>query len=93
MFLCLQQFGESEETPLEEYDGEFQDTATDFGKLLFLTLVSSCVSSPNVLYSPSPANEDIEATVKDPVVTNFAGEATISMPSQEHVVTSIVYDI
>lgn len=93
MFLWLQQFGESEETQLEEYDGEFEGTAADFGTLLFLALVFSHVSSPDVLYSPGPANEDIEVAVKDPVITNIAGEATISMPNQEHVVTSIVYDI
>ena len=34
MFLLLQQSSDNEETQLEEYD--FEDTAIDFSKLLFL---------------------------------------------------------
>ena len=58
MLLWLQQSDDSEETQSEEYD--FEDTATDFGKLLFFTSVSSRVSSPDVLYSLGPIDEDIE---------------------------------
>ena len=42
----------------EEYD--FEDTTADFGKLLFLASVSSCVSSPDVFYSLGPTDEDME---------------------------------
>nr|POE96335.1 hypothetical protein CFP56_49735 [Quercus suber] len=73
---------ESEETQSKEND--FEDTAADFGKLLFLALVSSCVYSPNVLYSLGPTDEDIEIVDEGPNVTVTAGEIDAGMPSQEH---------
>ena len=81
MLLWLQQSGDSEETESKEYD--FEDTAANFGKLLFLTLVSSCVSSFEVLYSLGPTNEDIEIVDEGPNVTVTTGEIAVGMPSQE----------
>ena len=81
MLLWLQQSGDSEETESKEYD--FEDTAANFGKLLFLTSVSSCVSSFEVLYSLGPIDEDIEIVDEGPNVTVTTGETAVGMPSQE----------
>ena len=82
MLLWLQQSDDSEETQSEEYD--FEDTVVDFGKLLFLALVSSRVSSPDVLYSLGLADEDIEIAINDFDVTVTVGDAVAGMLSQEH---------
>ena len=47
-------------------------------------MVSSYFSSPNVLYSLGPTNEDIEIADEGPNVTVIAGETDAGMPSQEH---------
>ncbi|KAL0000803.1 hypothetical protein SO802_014584 [Lithocarpus litseifolius] len=62
-----------------EYDLEC--AATDFGKLLFLVLVSSLASSPDVLCSLGPIDEDIKIAGESPgvAVTTVAGES-----SKEH---------
>ena len=82
MFLWLQQSDDSEETQSKEYD--FEDTAIDFGKILFLTSVSSRVSSPIVLYSLGPTDEDIEVADEGPPVFVTIGETAAEMPSQGH---------
>ena len=68
---------------MEKYD--FEDTFVNLGKLLFLALVSSRISSPDVLYSLGPTDEDTEITDEGPAVTVTAGETAARMPSQEHV--------
>ena len=73
MFSWLQQSGESEEMRSEGHDVEYK--AADFGKLLFLTLVSSCISSTDILCSLSPTNEDIEMAGESPTATTTAEEA------------------
>ncbi|XP_075665554.1 uncharacterized protein LOC142635246 [Castanea sativa] len=83
--------GESEETQSKEYD--FEDIAADFGKLLFLASVSSCVSSPNVLYSLGPIDEDIEIADEGLDVTVTTKEANAGMPSKRLVVSSTIHDV
>nr|POF26475.1 hypothetical protein CFP56_35878 [Quercus suber] len=51
-------------------------TAADFGKLLFLALVSSCVSSADVLCSLGPIDEDIETAGESHTAAVTAVEAT-----------------
>ena len=72
MFLWLQQSGE--EMQSEEHDSE--GTATDFGKLLFLTSVSSRVSSADVLCSLGPTNEDIEMAGEGPTAAITTGDSS-----------------
>nr|POE50280.1 hypothetical protein CFP56_48622 [Quercus suber] len=106
--------GDSEGTPSEGYDLEY--VATDFGKLLFLASVSSCVSFPDVLCSLGPTDEDIKMagespaanvttreiaireSSKEPVgkdldVTVTTRGAIVGVPSQRHVISSIVHGI
>ena len=51
---------------------------------MFLTSVSSRVSSPSVLYSLGPIDEDIEVADEGPAVFVTTGETTAEMPSQGH---------
>nr|POE97723.1 hypothetical protein CFP56_71786 [Quercus suber] len=96
---------ESEETQSEGYDFEYM--ANDFGKLLFLALVSSHVSFVNILCSLGPTDEGIEmagespivdvtageaAVGKGPKVTVIAGEAVAGVSSQGHIVSPTVHD-
>nr|POE96265.1 hypothetical protein CFP56_54050 [Quercus suber] len=80
MFSWLQQSGDNEETQSEEYDFEY--TAVDFLKLLFLALISSCVSFPNILYSLGPTDKDIEMADGGPTI--IAGETAVGVSSKEH---------
>ena len=82
IFSWLQQSGGSEGTQSEEYN--FEDTTTNSGKLLFLTSVSSHISSSDVLYSLGPTNEDIEMAGKSPDVAVTAGGTATQMLGQEY---------
>ena len=81
--------------------------AADFDKLLFLTLVSSRVSSADVLCSLGPIDEDIEmagesptvvitarevATNKGPKIIVTTGKVVVGVPRQGHVVSPTVHD-
>nr|POF13378.1 hypothetical protein CFP56_38407 [Quercus suber] len=74
--------GDSEETRSEGYDFEY--TATDFGNLLFLASVSSCISSPNVLCSLGPTDEDIEMAGESPTADVTVGETAVGEPNKEY---------
>nr|POE49388.1 hypothetical protein CFP56_67316 [Quercus suber] len=74
--------GDSEETQSEEYD--FEDTTADFNKLMSLASISSRVSSPDVLYSLGPTDEDIEKDDEGFTIAVTIGETATGMPSQEH---------
>ena len=52
---------------------------------MFLTSVSSRVSSPIVLYSLGPTDEDIEVADEGPAPSVTTGETATEMPSQGHV--------
>nr|POF07896.1 hypothetical protein CFP56_27476 [Quercus suber] len=78
----LEEFGDNKETQSEDYD--FEDTATDFGKLLFLASVSSHVSFPDFLYSLGPTDEDIKIVDEGHDVIATAKETAARMPSQEN---------
>ena len=82
--------------------------AADFDKLLFLTLVSSRVSSADVLCSLGPIDEDIEmagesptvvitarevATNKGPKIIVTTGKVVVGVPSQGYVVSPIIHDV
>ena len=83
MFSWLQKSGDSEEAQSKEYD--FEHTTADFSKLLFLASVSSHVSSPDILYSLGPTDEDIEMADEGLIVAVIAEEIVAEMLSQEHV--------
>ena len=55
----------------------------DFGKLLFLASVSSCVSSADVLCSLGPTDEDIEMVGEGPTTAAITGEAAARESSKE----------
>ena len=83
MFLWLQQSGYSKGTQSEEYN--FEDTAANFGKLLFLASVSSRVSSSDVLCSLGPTDEDIDMNGESPDVVTTR-KTTAEMLGQEHAI-------
>ena len=82
IFSWLQQSGGSEGTQSKEYN--FEDMTTNFGKLLFLTSVSSHISSSDVLCSLGPTNEDIEMAGESPDVAVTAGGTATQMLGQEY---------
>ena len=82
IFSWLQQSGGSEGTQSKEYN--FEDMTTNFGKLLFLTSVSSHISSSDVLCSLGPTNEDIEMAGESPDVAITAGGTATQMLGQEY---------
>ena len=79
VFLWLQQF--SEEMQSKGHDSE--GTVADFGKLLFLALVSSRVSSTNVLCSLGPTDEDIEMAGEGPTIAATTREVAFWDSSEE----------
>ena len=81
MFLWLQQFGE--EMQSERHDSE--GTTADFGKLLFLASVSSCVSSTNILCSLGPTDEDIEMAGEAPTIATTTREVATWDSSEEFI--------
>nr|POE95555.1 hypothetical protein CFP56_01594 [Quercus suber] len=83
--------GDSEETQSEEYD--FEDTTADFNKLLSLASISSRVSSPDVLYSLGPTDEDIEMADEGFTIAVTIGDTATGMPSQEHAGKDLVSEI
>ena len=68
---------------LEGHD--FEGRTSNFGKLLFLASVSSCVSSTNVLCSLGPTDEHIGMSGESPIAVVFAGEAAAGESSEESV--------
>ena len=79
MFLWLQQ--SSKEMQSKGHDSE--GTAANFGKLLFLATVSSCVSSTNVLCSLGPTDEDIKMAGEGPTVATTTREVAAWDSSEE----------
>ena len=79
MFLWLQQ--SSKEMQSKGHDSE--GTATDFGKLLFLASVSSCVSSTNIHCSLGPTDEDIEMAGEGPTIAATTREVAFWDSSEE----------
>ena len=65
----------------EEDDSE--GTIADFGKLLFLALVSSRVSSIEILCSIGPTDENIEMAGEGPTTTATTGEVAARESSKE----------
>nr|POF27001.1 hypothetical protein CFP56_40367 [Quercus suber] len=74
------QSGASEGTQSEGYDLEY--AVVDFSKLLFLASVSSHISSPDILCSLGPTDEDIEMAGEPPVTDVIAREYTAEMLGQ-----------
>nr|POE96574.1 hypothetical protein CFP56_44576 [Quercus suber] len=72
-----------EEMQSEGHDSE--GTTADFGKLLFLTSVSSRVSSADILCSLGPIDEDIEMASESPTAAVTTGEAAAGESSEESV--------
>ena len=68
---------------LEEHDSE--GTTADFGKLLFLASVSSCVSSTNILCSLGPTDEDIEMAGEAPTIATTTREVATWDSSEEFI--------
>nr|POF03764.1 hypothetical protein CFP56_06681 [Quercus suber] len=64
---------------------DFEDTAADFGKLLSLALVSSRVSSTDVLCSLSPTDGDTEMAGKSPTAAVIARESAVGESNEESV--------
>ena len=62
---------------------DYEGIAADFGKLLFLALVSSRVSFADIICSLGPTDEDIKMAGEGPTIAATTGEATIRDSNEE----------
>ena len=68
---------------LQSEEDDSEGTIADFGKLLFLALVSSRVSSVDILCSLGPTDENIEMAGEGPTATATTGEVAATESSKE----------
>ena len=68
---------------LQSEEDDSEGTIADFGKLLFLALVSSRVSSVDILCSLGPTDENIEMAGEGPTATATTGEVAARESSKE----------